>query len=165
MPQEYKMKEALKMAIEAKKHLMDFYIEAAAATENPKGKVVFTRLAQEVRENAGKFFKHYKWDDLGTFDDFMAKPARADSAMLHELKKAIDKNVHERKAREIALQEESDMEKNFTLAASHIVDPSVKAIFMEVAKDTRIHYEIIESEYAHTMGMVHETDIDTYVRE
>ena len=36
---------------------------------------------------------------------------------------------------------------------------------MEVAKDTRIHYEIIESEYAHTMGMVHETDIDTYVRE
>jgi hypothetical protein len=34
-----------------------------------------------------------------------------------------------------------------------------------VAKETRTHYAIIESEYARTMGMVHETDIDTYVRE
>ncbi len=165
MPQEYKMREALKMAIQAKKNLMDFYNEAADMTDNPKAKSVFTRLAQEVRDNAGKFFKHYKWDDLGTFEEFMAKPPTADSAMLHELKKALDKNVHERKAREIAMKEELDMEKNFSLAASHIVDPSVKAIFMDVAKDTRNHYEIIESEYAHTMAMVHETDIDTYVRE
>lgn len=165
MPQEYKMREALKMAIQAKKNLMDFYNEAAAVTDNPKGKSVFSRLAQEVKDNAGKFFDHYKWGDLGTFDEYMAQPPKTDSAMLHELKKALDKNVHERKAREIAMKEEQDMEKNFTLAASHIVDPSVKAIFMDVARDTRNHYEVIESEYAHTMAMVHETDIDIYVRE
>jgi len=33
------------------------------------------------------------------------------------------------------------------------------------ADATHQHYEVIESEYAHLMGMVHETDIDTYVRE
>jgi hypothetical protein len=33
------------------------------------------------------------------------------------------------------------------------------------AKSTHQHYELIESEYAHLMGMVHETDIDTFVRE
>ncbi len=30
---------------------------------------------------------------------------------------------------------------------------------------THHHYELIESEYARLMGMVHETDIDTFVRE
>jgi hypothetical protein len=34
-----------------------------------------------------------------------------------------------------------------------------------MAKETENHYAIIESEYAHLMGMVHETDIDTFVRE
>lgn len=165
MPQEYTMKEALKTAIVAKKNLMDFYREAAQLTKNENGKKVLTRLADEVRDNAKKFYNHYKWDDLGSFDDVMNAPPKSDSVMLVELRKALDKNVHERKARELALKEEEDMEKNFTLAASRIVDPQVRAIFDEVARDTRNHYAIIESEYARTMAMVHETDIDTYVRE
>lgn len=165
MPQEYTMKEALKMAIFAKKNLMDFYREAAQLTKNENGKKVLTRLADEVRDNAKKFYNHYKWDDLGSFDDVMNAPPKSDSVMLVELRKALDKNVHERKARELALKEEEDMEKNFTLAASRIVDPQVRAIFDEVARDTRNHCAIIESEYARTMAMVHETDIDTYVRE
>lgn len=165
MPQEYTMKEALKMAIFAKKNLMDFYREAAQLTKNENGKKVLTRLADEVRDNAKKFYNHYKWDDLGSFDQVMNAPPKADSVMLVELRKALDKNVHERKARELALKEEDDMEKNFTLAASRIVDPQVRAIFDEVARDTRNHYAIIESEYARTMAMVHETEIDTYVRE
>ena len=165
MPQEYKMKEALQMAILAKKNLMDFYNEAATLTDNANGKKVLTRLAEEVRENARKFYSHYKWDDIGSFEELIARPPRRDSAMLSELRKALDKNVHERRARELALKEEADMEKNFRLAASHIVDPQVKAIFEEVARDTQNHYAVIESEYARTMAMVHETDIDTYVRE
>lgn len=165
MPQEYKMQEALRMAILAKKNLMDFYREAAALTENENGRKVLTRLADEVRENARKFFNYYKWDDLGTFGDLINAPPKADSVMLVELKKALDKNLHERRARELALKEEEDLEKTFRLAASHIIDPQVRAIFEEVARDTRNHYAIIESEYARTMAMVHETDIDTYVRE
>jgi hypothetical protein len=34
-----------------------------------------------------------------------------------------------------------------------------------MVRETRDHYEIIESEYAHLMAMVHETDIDIFVRE
>ncbi|KIH75617.1 Rubrerythrin [Geoalkalibacter ferrihydriticus] len=165
MPQEYKMKDALKMAIFAKKNLMDFYRQAAAVTENENGKKVLTRLADEVQENAQKFYSHYKWDDLDSFESLMAAPPKSDSVMLMELKKALDKNVHERKARELALREQEDMEKTFLLAASHIVDPQVRAVFTEVARDARNHFEVIESEYARTMAMVHETDIDTYVRE
>ncbi len=165
MPQEYTVKEALKMAVMAKKNLRDFYLEAARITENEKGKAVLTRLAEEVQENARKFYAHYRWDDLGSFDELINRPPKADSVILVELKKALDKDVHERKARELALKEEESMEKTFLQAAKNIIDPQVRAIFNEVAKDTRTHYEIIASEYSRTMGMVHESDMDTYVRE
>ncbi len=165
MPQELKMQEALKQAIKAKKNLMDFYLKAAEINKNPGGKKIFERLASEVRENVARFFNYYKGADLGPFEDFISAPPRADSAMLVSLQKALTDNMHDRKAREIALKEEEDMERNFTMLAEKMVDPMVRSVFLEVAKETRNHYAIIESEYARTMGMVHETDIDTYVRE
>jgi len=165
MPQEYKMQEALKMAIQAKKNLMDFYLKAAEVTKNPQGQKVFNRLAGEVRENVRRFFDHYKREDLGSFEDFIMSPARPDSVMLVELGKALNADVHERKARELALKEEEDLERHFRNAAAGVVDPAVRDVFLAVAKETKNHYAVIESEYARTMGMVHETDIDTYVRE
>jgi len=66
---------------------------------------------------------------------------------------------------ELALQEEEDLAKSLRMTASHIVDPVVRAVFDRMAEETETHYAIIESEYAHMMGMVHEMDIDTYVRE
>ncbi len=165
MPQELKMQEALKQAITAKKNLMDFYLTAAEHTRHEEGKKVFKRLAVEVRENASRFFDYYKGTDLGSFPEFMGTPPHPDSAMLVELQKAVKEDTHERKAREIALAEEQDMEKNFRLLSSRIIDPAVREVFERVAKETRAHYEIIESEYARTMGMVHESDMDTYVRE
>ena len=85
--------------------------------------------------------------------------------MLKQLEKALDENVHERKAMELALQEEADLVKSLKMAAARIVDPAVRAVFERMARETENHYAIIESEYARLMGMVHETDIDTYVRE
>jgi hypothetical protein len=38
-------------------------------------------------------------------------------------------------------------------------------VFEDNARSTDNHYQLIESEYARLMGMVHETDIDTFVRE
>jgi rubrerythrin len=165
MPQEMKMIEAIKIAIQTEKDVMDFYLKAAASTENERGKKVFEQLASEEREHAGHFFKIYTGSDLGSFEDFMAQPPSASHSMLKQLEKALDENVHERKAMELALQEEKDLLKNLRMTASRIVDPAVRAVFDRMAEETENHYAIIESEYAHMMGMVHETDIDTYVRE
>jgi hypothetical protein len=77
----------------------------------------------------------------------------------------LDDKVHERKAMEIALKEEEDLAKHLRFTATRIVDPAVRNIFEKMAKETESHFAIIESEYAHLMGMVHETDVDTYVRE
>ena len=165
MTQEPKLLEAIKLAIQTEKDVMDFYLKAAALTNNDRGKKVFEQLAKEEREHAGHFFKIYTGTDLGSFEEFMAQPPKANHAMLVQLQKALDENVHERKAMELAMKEEEDLVKSLRLAASRIVDPSVRAVFDRMAEETETHYAIIESEYAHMMAMVHETDIDTYVRE
>lgn len=165
MTQEMKLLEAIRHAIQTEKDVMDFYLKAAAVTNNERGKKVFEQLAKEEREHAGHFFKIYTGSDLGSFDEFISQPPKSNHALLKQLEKALDENIHERKAMEIALQEEEDLARNLRLAASRVVDPMVRAVFDRMAEETAAHYAIIESEYAHMMGMVHESDIDTYVRE
>ena len=165
MTQEMNMLEAIKLAIQTEKDVMDFYLKAASMTNNERGKKVFEQLAKEEREHASHFFDIYTGSDLGSFEDFITQPPSSGHAMLKQLEKALDENVHERKAMELAMKEEEDLVKNLRLTASRIIDPGVRAVFERMAQETENHYAIIESEYAHMMGMVHETDINTYVRE
>lgn len=165
MPQEYTLQQALQQAIRAKKDLRDFYREAAEITEDPAGKKVLKRLSDEVEENIGKFFKHYRQSDLGSLGEFLTQPPHPESVMLLELRKALDKNVHARKARELAMREEKSIEESFRLAAKRVVDPLARNVFTEVADDAARHYAIIESEYEYQVARVHESDVATYVRE
>lgn len=165
MPQEFHLAEALRLAIQTEKDVMDFYKKAAALTKNERGRKVFEQLAGEEYEHAGHFFQVYPGKDLGNFEEFMKQPPKMEHAMLRALEKALNENVHERKAMEIALKEEEDLAKHLRLTAARIVDPQVRGVFERMAKETENHFALIESEYAHLMGMVHETDIDTYVRE
>ena len=165
MPQEFSMQEAIRLAIQTEKNIGAFYAHAADITKDERAKKVFTTLAREEAEHASHFFHLYTGADLGTFEEFMASPAELDTVMLQELDKALNENVHERKAMEIAMQEEQDLEKKLKMTAEKIVDPGVRAVFDRMAKETADHYAIIESEYAYLMAMVHETDMDTYVRE
>jgi len=165
MPQEFNMQEALKLAIETEKAVMYFYQNAAKQATNDRARKVFETLAAEEREHAEHFFPLYKGGDLGPFDAYMAKPPTFESAMLHNLKKGVSAQLRERDAMELALKEEEDLARTLLMTAERIVDPMVRKVFERMAKETQHHYAIIESEYAHLMGMVHETDIDTFVRE
>ncbi len=165
MTQQFNLNEALKKAIQTEKDVMDFYNRAAEITQNPKGKAVFQTLAKDEHEHASHFFHVYPGKDLGTFDEFMARPPQANIAMQQELSKALKEGGSERKAMEIAMREEELLEKNLRATAAQISDSKVKAVFEKMAEETNHHYQIIESEYARIMGMVHETDINTFVRE
>ena len=74
MTQEMKMEEAIKMAIQTEKDVMDFYLKAASLTDNERGKKVFEQLAKEEREHAEHFFKIYTGSDLGSFEEFISQP-------------------------------------------------------------------------------------------
>ena len=165
MPQEMKHQEALRLAVETEKGLICYYRRAAEMVKDDGAKQVFERLAKDKEEHAGKFFHYYQGKDLGTLEEFVNRPCSLNAEAIKELNSMTDMKVKARRAREIAMEKEQQLEQSLRGAAKNIVNPVVRIIFEQMAKETRHHYEIIESEYARTMGMVHETDIDTYVRE
>jgi rubrerythrin len=165
MGKEYTVQEALRLAIRAEKDSMDFYKKAASVTKNERAKKVFRLLAEEEAEHLKSFFDLYTGGEFGDIQTFTASPPDKSSATILALKQAIDKETHEQKALEIALQEEKACIERYTQFARDIVDPLVRGIFERVVKETRKHFELIESEYAHVMRMVHESDQDIYVRE
>lgn len=165
MGKEYTLHEALKLAIKAEKDSMDFYRKAASVSTNERAKKVFSLLAGEEEEHLRSFFTHYKGAEYGDIASYIASPPDRSSANYIALKKAVDQDTHEQEALEIAMREEKYLIDKYSRFARDMVDPLVRGIFERVIRETRRHYELIESEYAHLMGMVHESDQDIYVRE
>lgn len=165
MGKEYSQQEALKLAIKAEKDSMDFYRRAASVAKNERAKKVLDMLANEEVGHLKSFFDHYKGGDFGDLQSYMSSPVDVKNPTYMKLEKAISEEMGEQKALELALIEEKECIGQYTQLAAGVVDPVVKAIFERVVKETQGHYDLIESEYAHLMGMVHETDQDTYVRE
>jgi len=155
--------DAIKRSILTEKSAMDFYTSCATHMKNEQARKTFELLAREEREHAESFFKIYDGDDIGTFDDFMK--LETDSDWLSDLEKAALPNMDERKAMEFAMEKEQQLEKHLRTMAEKVENQEIKAVYEANAQSTHNHYVLIESEYARMMGMVHETDIDTFVRE
>jgi len=165
MGKEYSLQEALKLAIRAEKDSMDFYRKAASVAKNERAKKVLELLANEEVGHLKAFFDHYKGAEFGDINTYMNSPVDEKNPTYVKLMKSINDDLIEQKAMELALIEEKECIGQYTQLAQGVVDPAVRAVFMQVVKETQGHYDLIESEYAHIMGMVHESDQDTYVRE
>ena len=165
MGKEYTLQEALTLAIRAEKDSMDFYRKAASLAKNERAKKVLELLANEEVGHLKAFFDHYKGPEFGDIESYINSPADEKNPTYVKLMKAISDDLVEQKAMELALIEEKECIGQYTQLAQGVVDPAVRVIFERVVKETQGHYDLIESEYAHIMGMVHETDQDTYVRE
>ena len=165
MGREYTLQEAIGLAIKAEKDSMDFYRRAASVAKNERAKKVFDLLANEEVGHLKAFFEHYKGAEFGDLTTYMNSPADRKNPTFMKLEKAISEDMVEQRALELALIEEKECIGQYTQLAEGVVDPGVRAVFARVVKETQGHYALIESEYAHIMGMVHESDQDTYVRE
>ncbi len=156
---------ALKRSVQTEKNAMNYYQIAAKHMKDAGAIKTFELLAREEREHAKHFFDSYEGCDMPSFEEFINTPPDSESDWLSDLEKAIVGGLDERKAMELALEKEQNLEVSLREMAAKVKDPKVAAIFEANAKSTHNHYVIIESEYARLMGMVHETDIDTFVRE
>lgn len=165
MGREYSLQDAISLAIKAEKDSMDFYRRAASAAKNERAKKVLDMLANEEVGHLKAFFDHYKGSEFGDLAAYISSPVDTKNPAYMKLEKAINEDMIEQKAMELALVEEKECIGQYTQLAQGVVDPAVKAVFERVVKETQQHYALIESEYAHLMGMVHESDQDTYVRE
>jgi rubrerythrin len=159
------VKEAIKRSIQTEKNAMDFYRLGASRMQNDQARKTFELLASEEREHAAWFYHVYLGDDIPDFDTFMAADPIKDSDWLTDLEKILLPDFNERKAMELAMDKELKLEKSLREMAAKIADDKVRKVFEANAESTHNHYLLIESEYARLMGMVHETDIDTFVRE
>lgn len=162
---ELNLQDAIKKSIKTEKNAMDFYTQGARYMKDQKAKDVFELLAREEREHAEWFFKVYEGDDLGSFDDFITQGQDADNEWLNAKEKSILESASERQAMELAMEKEQALEEKLKEMAERIDDPVVKKVYEDNARSTRNHYLLIEAEYARLMGMVHESDMDTFVRE
>jgi rubrerythrin len=159
------VKNALLRSVQTEKNAMNFYQIAAKQMKNADAIKTFELLAKEEREHAKHFFDKCIECDLPPFDEFINQAPDQDGEWLSDLDKALLANFSDQKAMELAMEKEKRLEESLREMAAKIENPEVRAIFEENAKSTNHHYQLIESEYARIMGMPHETDIDTFVRE
>jgi len=159
------LKEAVRRSIQTEKNAMDFYARGAAQMKNAEARKVFELLAREEREHAHWFHNVYPGDDIPDLEVFLNSGPAVDSSWLKDLEKIGLTNLDERKAMELAMEKEKKLAAHLREVAAKIDNPEVRAVYEQNAKSTDNHYQLIESEYARLMGMVHETDIDTFVRE
>lgn len=165
MGKEYTLEQALKLAIQGEKDSMDFYRKASSVAINERAKKIFDLLANEEVGHLKRFFDHYKGKEFGDVESFMKTPPDTNNPTYRALLKIIGEDTMEKQALEIALKEEKSVVDQYSLLAKDIVDPLVKGIFEQVVKETQGHYDLIEDEYMHIMGMVDKTEMDTFVRE
>ena len=165
MGKEYTLEQALKLAIQGEKDSMDFYRKAASVAKNERAKKIFDLLANEEVGHLKAFFQHFKGKEFGDVESFMKTPPDTNNLTYKALMKVIGEETMEKQALEIAMKEEKSVVDHYTVLAKDIIDPLVKGIFGRVVKETQGHYDMIEDEYMHIMGMVDKTDQDTFVRE
>ena len=159
------LKDAVRRAMQTEKNAMDFYLRGAEMMKNAEAKKVFALLAREESEHAEWFYNVYPGDDIADLQTFLDAGADQDSEWMKELTQLNAAGFNERKAMELAMDKEKKLAEHLRALAEKIDDPEVRKIFEQNATSTDHHYQIIESEYARLMGMVHESDMDTFVRE
>lgn len=159
------VQKAIRKSIETEKNTMYFYRMGAVKMKHKAARDLFELLAREEREHAGQFNSIYKGSDIPSLDDYLDTPPDDASQWLVSISRLIENEFSEKKAMELAMEREKSLEEELLKIASRTFDPEVKKVYEMNAKETNNHYQMIESEYARIMAMVHETDIDTYVRE
>ncbi len=158
------VKDAVRRAMQTEKNAMEFYQRGAEMMKNAEAKKVFELLAREEREHAEWFYNVYPGEDID-LQKFLQADVDKQSDWMKELNQLNMEDFNERKAMELAMEKEKNLAQHLRAMAAKIDNAEVRKVFEDNAKSTDHHFQIIESEYARLMGMVHETDIDTYVRE
>ena len=159
------VQEAVKRSIQTEKNARDFYRLAARHMTNERARKTFDLLAREEYDHARMFYDLYEGDDIPDFEAFMAVDPDLDADWLTDLERMTMEGLNDRQAMELALEKERKLADALREMAERIDSEEVRNVFLKNAESTEQHFALIESEFAHLMGMVHETDIDTYVRE
>jgi rubrerythrin len=153
MSDKLEVQAALKEAIQTEKAAMDFYKYGAEKMGAGRAREVFELLAREERHHAEMFYNAYQGRDLPYFEDYIASPPDTESKWWQALQEASLSGFDERKALELALDQEDALEQQLRQIAARIYDPEIRAIYEANARSTHHHAELIEEQYREMLGM------------
>ena len=149
----FDLQKALKDSVQTEKDAMDFYRFGAEKMAEERARETFELLAREEHQHARMFFKAYKGGDLPSFEEFMAQPPNTESSWWKALQQAMLADFDERKALELAIEQEDALEQELRATAARIDDPEIKAIYLANASSTHHHLELVEEQYKAMFGM------------
>ena len=117
-----------------------------------KARETFELLAREEYQHAESFYKIYQGGDIPSFQEFMNAPPNTASSWWKTLQTLLVQDFDERKALELAIEQEDALEKQLRDMAAKIDDPAVKAVYLANAQSTHRHEELIEEDYKDIYG-------------
>lgn len=153
MKDKQEVQAALKEAIQTEKAAMDFYKYGAEKMGDTRAREVFELLAREERHHAQMFYNVYQGRDLPYFEDYIVSPPDTESQWWKALQEASLTDFDERKALELALDQEEALEEKLRQIAASVEDPEIRAIYEANARSTHHHAELIEEQYREMLGM------------
>lgn len=144
--------EGLKKAIAAERDGYNFYLMAAASTEDPKGRDVFRQLADEELEHERYLRGHYKaMAETGQLDPGLKLGGRHELSGPHpifseELRTRAASAHFEMSAVSIGAQLELNAIQFYKGEAEAAGDPAVVAFYEELAAWEKGHYDALSLE-------------------
>ena len=147
------VQKAIKESIQTEKDAMDFYKYGAERMAEEKARKTFELLAREEYQHAESFYKIYQGDDIPSFQEFMNAPPNTDSDWWKNLQTLLVQDFDERKALELAIEQEDELEKELRAMAAKIADPEIQRVYLANASSTHHHLELVEEDYKGLFGM------------
>lgn len=139
MAESYDVQGALKTAIMTEKEAMDFYKFGATKMSDEHACRTFEILARDEMQHARMFYDVYQGSDLPPFDELMASAPDTESSWWKALQQILLGNFDERRALELAIDQEEALEKVLRDTAARISDPKIREIYLANAASTHGH--------------------------
>ena len=147
MSEQIDVQNAIKNAMQTEKDAMDFYKYGAEKMTDPKAQRAFEILAAEEKQHAHMFFNIYTGDDVPDFEAFMNAAPNTDSTWWKNLQQMLLGEFDERKAMELAIDQEADLEKELIAMADKMDDKDIRQVYLANARSTHHHFELCTEEY------------------
>ncbi|MGK2904927.1 MAG: ferritin-like domain-containing protein [Desulfuromonadales bacterium] len=147
------VQKAIKDSIQTEKDAMDYYKYGAERMAEDKARQTFEILAREEYQHAESFYRIYPGDDIPSFHEFMNAPPNTASDWWKNFQSLLVQDFDERKALELAIEQEEALEKSLREMAAKIEDPDIARVYLANATSTQNHLKLVEEDYRAMLGM------------
>jgi Fur family ferric uptake transcriptional regulator len=144
-------RDALRMAIATERSGLEFYARAAGLTKDPRGRLVFQKLAAEEREHLSTLETRYR-ELIATDPQLESRPTflffkGAASGLFAEGARQLREGVNDLEALLVGIKCERGSHRFFKKYGERFEDSEGKQVFLEFAEEERAHRDLLMREY------------------